>query len=777
MGPENQIELLRAPTAEMERRPPAFLSAAELPKGDEGPNLRAYWRVVQKRRWMILSVQLLVFTVVLIATLKENPVYRAKALLEIEKENPGLLTVPELLQIESVSDSYLETQYRILQSESLAWRVITELHLDTAREFNPSRSGLGAGVEAMAAGKQRDLSDPGEVEDRPGVLRRFADRLAVKPVAGSRLVQVSFESEEPELAAQIINTLAANYIQQNLETRWAATQKASEWLSEQLQDLKARLEKSEDQLQQYAEANGLLFLETEKGNPENVVHERLRQLQDELTRAQADRYQKESLYRLVEAREPSALPGAADNKLVQELTSELATLKRQKAELAASFTESYPKMQQVQSQIERIQQLAEEQRKRAAQGIAEDYQTALRREALVRQAFEQQHGLANVVAAKSVQYNILKRDVDTSKQLYEGLLQRLKEAGVAAGLKASNIRVVDEAVPSAEPVKPVIFLNLTLAVVLGSCCGVGLAFLQEHLDNTMKTPDDVQRFLGAPALAMIPAQDALDRHSAGVYGLLENRSGLRRGNGQRGEQKKEAGRGWIRIDVDASRYAALSEAFRSLRTSVLLSTANRPPRSLTILSAQPKEGKTTVSTNLAISLAQLGKRVLLIDGDMRCPCIHKLFQIQKGFGLVGYLTGQQDWREQVHRTELADLHCLACGPVPPNPSELLSSERMRALIQQATAEYDFVLVDSSPVLSVADARILAALTEGTVLVARCGVTPRELVQRAQLQVTEVGAHLIGVVLNGMDLRQNGYYGYGYYQYRYGNGEQKETQKG
>ena len=549
-----------------------------------------------------------------------------------------------------------------------------------------------------------------------------------------------------------------------MESRWQTAQKTSEWLSQQLQSFKAKLEKSEDDLQQYAQVNGLLFLETEKGDTENIVDERLRQLQDELTRAQADRYAKESLDRLAEAGDYSSLPGVEDNKLMQDLTERLADLEKEEAALTPTFTNDYPKVKQLQSQIDDVQNVLNQERKRAAQRIVDEYKAAVRREALVREAFEQQQQQANRVAARAVQYNILKREVDTNKQLYEGLLQRLKEAGVSAGVNASNIRIVDAAVPPTKPVSPRPILNLGLALLLGLACGVGVAFLQEHLDDTLKNSDDIERLLHVPSLALIPSRDSLNHVSAGVYELAEHRTAPTNGNGNHAPLIKTAGSAWIRIDGTGSQNSALSEAFCGLRTSVLLSAVGRPPRSLTFVSAEPGEGKTTIASNLAISLAQLGKRVLLIDGDMRRPCVHKLFDIEgHSDGLVTCLTGQQEWRQLVRPTRMSDLSCLVCGPVPPNPSELLSSDRMQMLIREAMADYDFVLVDAPPLLNVADGRILATMVEGAILVVKGGFTPRELALQAQLHIRDVGAHLIGVVLNDVDVRLNGYYK-GYYKY-------------
>ncbi len=435
-------------------------------------------------------------------------------------------------------------------------------------------------------------------------------------------------------------------------------------------------------------------------------------------------------------------------------------------------------MQQVQKQINELEAVLEAERERAARRITNDYRAAARREELLRRAFEKQQAKAERVAENSIQYNILKREVETNRQLYQGLLQRLKEAGVSAGLKASNIRIVDPPEPPQKPARPRVFLNLALALVFGLGLGVGAAFLQEYMDNTLKTYDDVERFLRLPTLALVPSVDSLNGHRNGWAARL-TRGGrlLPAGQGVGGaESSSRTAKGvpWFRIDTEAGRHSALAEAFRSLRTSVLLSTAERPPRSLLVCSAQPGEGKTTVSVNLAISLAESSQRVLLLDGDMRRPCVHKAFGFEECGGLASYLTGQREWASVVQPTPVAGLAAIPCGPVPPNPAELLSSERARMLLREALARYDFVLFDSPPANQVADSRILASLMEGVILVVQGGATPREVVRRAQTQLRHVGGNLIGVVLNNLDVRSGDYYYNYYYRYDYYYGSREDS---
>jgi capsular exopolysaccharide synthesis family protein len=350
--------------------------------------------------------------------------------------------------------------------------------------------------------------------------------------------------------------------------------------------------------------------------------------------------------------------------------------------------------------------------------------------------------------------------------MYEGLLQRVKEAGVSASLKASNIRVVDSAEPPAKPAKPRIPLNLAVAALLGLGLGVSTAFLQERLDDTLKGADDVERVFGLSALALIPTVRSLNGDRPSVRKLLDRTLPLKSAhNGHNGTSSNPAAR-WHRIDIERDPsekpQAALVEAFRSLRASVLLSTADHPPGSLLITSTQPGEGKTTVATNLAISLAQLGQRVLLVDADLRFPSLRRLFRTPESLGLVSYLTGQQDWRAAVRPSGSPGLDLLLCGPVPPNPAELLSSKSMGALLSAAKSEYGFVILDSSPLLTLADSRILAALVDGVLLVVKSGATPRGQVMQSQTGIRSAGANLIGVVLNNVSLQTNGYYGLGIY---------------
>ena len=778
MDEQNRLQLYEPRQSALER---VNHGASAYPVEDREavPDLLEYWRVIQKRYATALVVLLVVFMIGLFATFRGKPVYEARALIEIQKENPDVPTLQELFQIEGVSDAYIETQNRILKSENLARRVTTQLGLEKLPEFT-RRSGswqIAREKPAPQSAPSRFGVSPAADKNVPEeVLKNFEERLTVEPVKRSRLIEVTFESNDPNIAAQVVNTLTSAYIDANLEARWQAAQKASDWLSQQLLGMKAKLEKSEDELQKYGRGNGLLFLETEKGTSENIVVQRLRELQQELTKAQADRYAKESLYRLLEERNYAELPGVFDNKLIQELTARLADLQREQSRLSANFNPSYPRVKELQSQIDESKTMLDAERARAAAGIANDYKAAVSHEQMLQQAFVEQERQANDIAGKSVQYNILKREADTNKQLYVGLLEKLKETGVSSSLKATNIRVVDPAYPPKKFARPRILLDLSITLIVGMCLGIAAAFLQEHLDNTLKSSEDIERFLQIPSLGAVPAME-LSANPRRMHGFqsrtpmlaAEKANGTNGHNGRNGNNGSKNGTPlappWNRIEVQdggGHHNGALAEAFHGLRTSVLLSTAKRPPATLLVTSAQQGEGKTTVAANLAASLAQLGDSVLLIDADLRRPSLQKFFQVSRSTGLVNYLTGDSDWRSLVWQAAPIGVSVLFCGPVPPNPADLLSSEYMRTLIREASKEYKFVVLDSPPLLNLSDSRILATLVDGVILVVGGGSTPRELVQRAYLSAVDAGSHVIGATINFADVR-NDYYYSGYHQ--------------
>jgi capsular exopolysaccharide synthesis family protein len=713
---------------------------------EEIPHLRDYWRLILKRRWTALSCLLIIFSTVAIGTLKQKPVYAGKVLIEINPEQPNVLNFKEVLQISTVDvDSYRETQYQVLQSRTLAEHVVNDLELYRVPEFYRRRrlSGL---IESDPV-RIPSLSDPTPVdpssEAYSNSVRYLLTAVEINPVRRSNLVEVWVDSQDPKLAARVANQLAADYIDQNLQVKWDETTKASEWLSGQLIGLKAKLEKSEDALQAYAQANSILFVEEKQ----NLVNERLKQLQDEYTKAQALRFQKESLYNLVQTGKVQDLPGVLSNGLIQNLATRLAELQRDYAQMTSTVKPDYPKALALKKQVDTIQASLDNQKKALAQNIVDEYRSAVADEKYLTEALDQQKKEVNNIATKSIQYNILKREVDTNKQLYDGLLQRLKEAQVSAGLKASNIRIVDAAQVPKGSVKPRVLLNLALGAILGLGLGIGLGFFEEYLDNTLKTPDGVEVQLRLPSLGVVPT---FSWNGAGKA------AGDRLASKAHGKERRMAGA--------IQTKPAVVEAFRSLRTSILLS-ASPVPKVILVTSALPGEGKTTMTVNLGATLASLGSRVVIVDCDMRRPACHRSTGVENGPGFVRCLTGHIDLAAAILPVPgVANLSVIPCGPIPPNPAEVLSSPLTGELLQRLREEFEYVLVDSPPLLSVTDSRILATLTDAVVLVARAFQTPCDAVRRARSLLYSAGARILGVALNDVDLRR---VGFDYYYYRYG----------
>lgn len=731
MGIRKKRQLQSGVSGPPVRWTPGAAPYPHIPAEEPEPDLLAYWNLLWENRWVVACVTALVFAAVLVGTLLTPKTYRATGSLEIGNESPDIVPVEALFKIQNVSGDYLQTQFEILKSATLSERVIRELRLAETEEF--SQPGM------MKRWLPREAPEPEELSQ--GVLAKFQGRLLVGPVKGSRLVRVSFDSEDPQRAARVVNTLLADYIEMRME----ASQQAKEWLSKQLELTKKSLEESERELQRYARANGLLFLENERGTPENLANDRIRQMQTELLRAQALRYEKEALHRLVQQGDFASLPGASESKLLQDLGIRLAELRREHAELSATFTPEYPKVQQVQSQIDQLERTLAEERERAAARITNEYHAAMQREHLLRRGLAEQQGAANALGERASRYAILRREVETNRQLYDVLQQKLKETGVSAAMRASNIGIVDRALVPRSPEKPKVALNLALGLIVGLGLGVAGVFLREYLDTSLRTTDEVDRYLDVPALAMIPSAESLADARLNESRLLHPSRLLP----FRSSPAVEATH-WYRLDADRQRHSHLAEAFGCLRTAVLLSSNGSVPKTLQISSSQPNEGKTTISVNLAISLAQLGQRVLLVDADLRRPSVHRAFEVVNHAGLADWLKGENDWTALRRPGPVAGLDLLTSGSPPAKPAEVLSTPRMKQLLQAAQAEYDFVIIDSPAFLiNAADARILAGLVEGVVLVVRSGSTPREAVLRARA----LAPNLIGVVLNRFDIQR------------------------
>jgi len=720
----------------------------------QAPHLLDYLKILRKHKWIILSFSLTVVTIVTIATFRMPPVYQATARVEIDRESSSLLPFQAVDPYEVYVDleNYIETQAKILQSETLALQTIKTLGLADLPEFG--------GQPGKTAETITPAESPAE-QPRPPALGAFLGRIGVTRVPNSRLVDVKFESNDPRLATRILNTHIDNFIEQNFRSHFEATTQASKWLASQLDELKIRVEKSEDAKIAYERKRQVWMLDEKQ----NIATQKLADLNKELTDVQADRMHKESIDQVVHSGNFDALPAVRDNELVRNLLQKKTELSAAYADALNQYGPNYPKVMRQQAQLKEIDDLLAREKINVVNRIEAEYRASRQRELLISQALEKQKTEANDMAERLVQYNILKREADANKQLYEGLLQKLKEAGISAGLRSSNIRIVDPAMVPSSPSRPQRSRNILLAILVGLVGGVGLALLREYWDNTVKTPDDIELLARLPSLTVVPA--------------LATRNGRgRMPNLLKSSASKEA-ETQVELVSHNLPQSQFSEAFRALRTSLLLSQAEHPPQVILVTSALPQEGKTTASVNLAVTLAQLGDRTLLLDADLRKPGIGKALSLGDGkhAGLSSYLAGVSSLElVTVPHPSITNLAAITTGPIPPNPADLLSSHRMREAIAALRQQYKFIVIDSPPIMLATDAVILSVLADGVLLVVWSGQTPKEALLRARDLLAGVKCRPLGVVLNSVDSRSFGYYySYRYYPYPYRQDEDQSSE--
>lgn len=717
--------------------------------------LRDYLRVLIKRIWVVLGTLFVIFGATLIATLRSTPIYDAKGSIAINKPDPMLTSLRDgNNSVDYYDPTDLDTEVRILRSDLLALQVIKELNLDKLPEFGghglPPTSSLEITSDALQPDSARANA----------VLNAFKASLIVTLEPNTRIIDVHFRSPNKELAARIVNTLANTYIEQNFKTRFESTMQASDWLSRQLVDLQMKVETSQEKLVKYQKEHNILGIDEKQ----NITTEKLDELNKELTAAESDRMEKESLYRLAEsgdAESAASVAGAAaasgktsvtTSALLDKLQGQKADLRIQAAQLGTQFGPAYPKIAQINNQITEIDSEIQSEMKKVTARLKGDYLAALQRENMLSAALDEQKQQDNKLNESAIEYSLLKRDFETNRTLYEGLLQKLKEAGVTAGLRSNNIREVDIARTPASPAEPNIPRNLGFALVLGLSSGIGLAFLLEGMDNTVRTPEQAQAISGLPSLGMIPTGGKnTNDATAAKQGLAVAAS-------------KEA----VELITQSRPQSQMAESYRALRTSLLLTSLGAPPKTILITSALPREGKTTTSINTAIVLAQKGVRVLLVDADLRRPSIHKALGLGPRVGLSNVLTGGATLQQATVRSSLLpNLYILPAGTPPPNPAELMASTQMTAVLAELREQYDHIIVDTPPTLSVTDAVVLSTRADAVVLVIRSSQTTKPALRRSREILCQVNARVAGVLLNAVNLDSADYYYYYEYQGKYG----------
>ena len=715
---------------------------------DDEIDLRELWNVIRRRKTTIITTALFIFIATLIVTLLMTPIYRASTTIQINPEDSAKVLSYDVGTQESRSNDkdFYQTQYELLKSQALAKHVIDTLNLDRKLEEDKLAKPFFAETIETATKwvqeiLQKNSSDNSiqpkkKLGERPIELS-FLDNLTISPVKKSRIVKLHYDSEDPELAADITNTLAEEFINMNLNRRVDAASYAENFLKEQLVQVKSRLQESEAELVQYAKKRKIITLSDENNNGQSLTSQTLSALNSALADAEKERINAESKYN--QTKNSNETISIQDNPVIQTLKESKVKIQAEYQEKLGVYKPAYPLMIQLKGRIKELDNEINQEAKRskqAASGILKgDYLAAKQKEDALRKKLTLQKVAYMDFKDNSIQYNTLNREVETNRQLYNDLLQRMKEVGVAGSVGTNNISIVDPATIPYMKHKPNVKLNLALGLIFGLFSGIGLAFLIEFIDDTVKSPEEIERLVHSTILGQIPAiKDNKDAEKQIAF-LTAN-------------------------DPNSS----MAEAIRSLRTNLLFSTQDGIPKSLHITSATPSEGKSSIIINLATTLCQAGKTVLLIDCDIRKPSVHKRLNIDNNEGLTSYLTSQIDAEAATSPTDIEGLFVISAGPSAPNPAELLSNNKMEELLNLAYEKFDTILLDSPPVMGLADSLILSNIASATIFVVAYGQAKKKSIQDAFSRLKQAQAHIIGTVFSKAKHESGSHDHYDYYYY-------------
>lgn len=714
--------------------------AEPAPDGDQ-IDLLSYWRVLVKRRWTVLGALGIVLASALVATLLTTPVYRATVSIQIDRDTTRVVDIG-LTQAENLYDrDFYATQYQLLRSRVLAQRVAADLGLTELSQVQRLQ-GESKLRRLLAVFKRSDRRPDAGGDDSAAVQAELAEviieGLTVTPVRDTKLVRISFDSVDPAFAVRAANAVADAFIATSLERRMDSSGYAKEYLEDRLAELKLRLEDSERELVEFAQKEQIV---SSGGSTGTLSEQNLGSLNAAIGQARQDRIRAESRWRQAQASRGTVLLGdIGESSIIQLLQQRRSELMAEYQDKLRLYKPAYPLMEQLKGQIDELDKQIVAEVGNIKSAIQAEFLAAQEQERLLEEQMALMRTEVLDLQGRSIQYNIFKREVDTNRELYDGLLQRYKEIGIAAGVAVNNIAVVDGS-EQAEQFKPNLGRNLMMGFAAGLLLGVLLALAFEYLDDTLKVPDDVEKKLGLAVLGIIPKLKApLTPERA----LEDPRS-------------------------------AFAESYRSVRTALQFSTDAGVPRCLLVTSATPAEGKSTTALTLAKNFAQLGKRVLIIDGDLRNPSLHRALKKDNTSGLSNYLSGAAKATEVIFATGTAHLMFMPTGPLPPNPAELLMGPKMLSLLTIASEKFDQVIIDGPPVMGLADAPILANMATGTLLVIEAGETRIAVARNALKRLLAARAHVVGGLLTKFSSKHAGHsYGYGAYNYySYGGGAPKK----
>ncbi len=776
------------------------------PNEDE-VHLRDYWRAIYKHLWLVIGITVLVTMLAAIYMARKPDIYEADSRVQVDLENTngmsGTSKNSSVILNNQTDPAYFNTQLQILTGPGLLRRVVKTLDLEHDQGFLRPQGrtqstwqsllkmfgfgGKKTDAEKAAASNEVPLSDtvaPASSSDNLVEAKQLAPfvnalmgGLKVEPVKEmrgggvkeTRLIDIRFTHSDPQVAAKIVNAVASVFVRSNLEKKNEVNATTGDFLSKRVADLQSQIREGEEHLVSYARSKEILSLNDQS---QNTVVERLAGLNQQLLVAEKERIEAEANF--LASKRPGASEAKAEDaaKTIADYEGKLAELRSRRDQLLVDNTEEWFEVKEVNQQIAVLEKQLKDTRSRATNVIKTNleskYLEAKAREDALRAAYNRQRGETMTQNEAAINYRIIQQEIETNKELLAGLLQRSKENDVVLAGTPNNIHIVDYAIAPEEPVGPGRMRVMVLAFVLSLGFGMAFAIFLEYLNDTVRSTEDVEKMLRLPTLAVIPAIG--DLKGAGRR-LLPGIGAKNNGNYKNSNE--------LLLDADAR--SPLAEAYRHLRTSVLLSTAGRPPKTLLITSSVPSEGKTTTAINTAISLAQTGAKVLVIDADMRRPRLHGLFDMEKGQGLSSILSSEMSDAEifsVIEQHEQSGLYLLTAGPIPPNPAELIGSEQMRNLISSLEPTFNHIIIDSPPIASFTDGVLISSIVDGVLLVVHGGKSTRDVVRRSQQLLQDVGAKIFGVVLNNVHLRPHDYYYYqSYYQQNYYNRDPEEELAG
>jgi capsular exopolysaccharide synthesis family protein len=707
-------------------------------------DLLEYWRIILKRKWTVLGAFAIVLLTGLMATLLTTPIFRATAVVQIERQSMRVVNVPGVDPIEAPYDrEFYETQFQLLQSRTMAEKVVADLDPD-----DPVFAIMGAPTPwrklvDMVMGRPAAAPNSQDSEaKRSQLVGLVRGGLSIEPVANSRLARIHFDSPDGGLCARVANAIAEGFIDSNMERRIDTSSYAKEFLEDRLEQVKVKLQDSEKALADFATKERFVDI----GDRKTLLSSDLGSLNGALMLAKQERINAEAQLRQGAGNNAMSHPFLMNNDGVQALRATRAKLSAEYQEKLLTFKPAYPLMQQLKSQMSELDKQLEAEVQLVKTGLSGTFEAARAKEAMLQEQVDKLTDQVLSVQSRSTDFTVLEREVETSRQLYDALLQRYKEIGITSNVDANNISIVDSALVPGAPYKPDLRRNLLTAGVAGLMLGILLAFVFEFLDDTLKRPDEIEKHLGIAVLGIIPK---LDPGMSPEEAAADPRSGF-------------------------------SESYRSVRTSLQFATEDGVPKCLLVTSPSASEGKSTTAISLARNFAQLGRRVLLIDGDLRNPSLHKILGSDNSVGLSNYLAGGIKPSAAIKPTKTLRLTFIPSGPLPPNPAELLAGPKMVSLLTLAMEKFDQVVIDGPPIMGLADSPILSNLSSGTLLVIEAGASRVAIAKAALKRLLGARAHVVGALLTKFDARIGGYgyggaYNYSHY-YSYGGSDTKSLPK-